>query len=251
MHRPRQPAAHNLNMPYLLSLPIQIRHKGRNACLACKKAHIKCVYDEGRRSCRRCSTRSTACSRALGTHQPAVEEIPARPTPLPTETTPVHQMRLGNTTDVQLVSQDIPTGQPHATTRYGDAQHSFYQHPCDVGCDQFRGWCPSFDPPQASEVVDPPDMLYGTAPQDDLPFPCSYPTAILWGVNPQDDGQHQITYAQHSSSWSDSQNDLLFSPEAHLSSAPSLCSPPEGGTLPYLAGSDGEDHAHPTHFPSM
>lgn len=215
MHHPRQPAAHKLDKHFSFPPPIQMRHKGRNACSACKKAHIKCVYDEGQQSCHRCSTRALRCSRS-GTHQPADAEASASPASRPSENASMHQTQLGAGTDVQPVSQDVQAGQPRGITEYGDVQRRFHQDARVVADDQL-GWYLPFDhlndlTPQTSPVANPQDMLlYETVPQYDPSHPSGYyVTPIPWGVNPPDDGQYQVGYAEQ---WA-SQTDPSSLPEA-------------------------------------
>ncbi|KAI6164777.1 hypothetical protein EDD17DRAFT_1557917 [Pisolithus thermaeus] len=247
MHQSRH-RAQNSDRQHSFSSPIQIRHKGRNACSACKKAHIRCDYDEGRQSCTKCSSRKMSCSRPSGTLRPAVEAS-ASLISRPTESTSMHRTQPEATGDVQHVSQDILAGPPYGITRYDNVQPPLFQDPVDVGYDHLGPWYPPTYPMlEASQVVNPEDMSYGTALHDEPP-PGPLATAIPWCVNPGDDYQRQTGYAQHSIGLSASQTDFPFPPATHLYSAPPLHSPPQDGTFPYSADSDGDDHAYSMHFP--
>ncbi|KIK30593.1 hypothetical protein PISMIDRAFT_301241 [Pisolithus microcarpus 441] len=251
MHQPRH-RAQNPDRHHSFSSPIQIRHKGRNACSSCKKSHVKCVYDEGRRSCRHCSSRGSPCSRPSGILRPAVEASTSQ-TIRPTESTPAHRTQPAATADVEHASQDIPAGLPYDITRRGNVQQPLYQYPFNVGYNPSCEWYPPIYPiPEASEVVNHEDVSCGTVPHDET-SPGSLATAIPWDVNPGDDYHYplQTEYAQHSTGLPASQTEFPGSSATHFYSAPPLNSLPQDGTSPYSADSDEEDHAYSMRFPTM
>ncbi|KAI6003904.1 hypothetical protein EDD15DRAFT_1254310 [Pisolithus albus] len=250
MHQTRH-RAQNPDRHHLFSSPIQIRHKGRNSCSSCKKSHVKCVYDEGRRSCRHCSSRGSPCSLSSGTLRPAVEaSIPQ--TSRPTESTPTHRTQQEATADVEHVSQDIHAGLAYDISAHGNVQEPLHQNPFNLGYNHLYELYPPIYPiPEPSEVVNHEEMSCGTVSHDET-SPGFIATDIPWDVNPGDDYHYslQTVYTQSSTGLPAPQIEFPGPSAMHFYSAPPLNSLPQGGTSPYSADSDGEDHAYSMRFPN-
>ncbi|KAL4075939.1 hypothetical protein J3A83DRAFT_2083883 [Scleroderma citrinum] len=168
------PATHS---QVIFSSAIQMRHRGRNACAKCKKAHNKCIIERGEQSCQQCLRRRCPCSRSSSTPQrPVTTPSPLLGTQDTLQDTLAHQIQAQLNPSTPPAAQDLWVDTPHLHIA-GHAQtieQSVQADTYHTGYNQATGWplpaensLPLFFPP--NPVGNDQGVLYPNLIQSDPP----------------------------------------------------------------------------------